>query len=190
MFLTALRSIAARVNWSRAQESVPLLASGLLLKAPVVSIPQARSTLSGRESHKELTRGSSGTSEIQIERIASLRLERDKFASSFSNAKQRLREVEQKHHSVKVRERTYVGTVGLQALEARILKTEKMSLKNSLADEVPRCDTSRKRQLSGDILTGLYLHCVKVARRVLKSELALCAGKTSELCLFDSVRKL
>lgn len=59
---------------------------------------------------KELPQGSLDTSEVQHERIASLLHERDPLTPSHSNANRLLSKAEQKHHSIKVKERARVST--------------------------------------------------------------------------------
>lgn len=131
----------------------------------------------------------SGSSEVQLDRIMSLLFERDQLAFFLSNAIQRLSEIEQKLHSVKIEKRSPVVTVGLQALEIRILKADKAILKNFLAYQDAGCDTSRRRQRSDDVVPGLNLQYVGEASRVLKSVPVWYPRERSELCPFNSVQK-
>lgn len=189
LFSTALRSSAGSVNRSLGQESVTPLDDAPLLQTPnVQSLPEL-STPSGRRSQMELAQGSSSSNETQLERIASLLLERDQLASSLSNANQRLSVLEQELHSIKVEKSALVANVDMQASEIRTLKAEKESLKNLLLDQDAGCKSDRKRQKNSDVFTGLHLQYVGVASRVLKSIPACCSRETSELCPFDSVRK-
>lgn len=88
-----------------------------------------------------------------------------------------------------LRKKALVWTVGLQALEARTLKSEKKSFKNLLADQDAGCKTFKKREMSISIFSGLHLQQVGVDSRVLKSVFASWACKTSELYCSDSSRK-
>lgn len=142
----ALRSSTGGVNRSTAQKSVPQLDAAPVLQIPVVLSTPAPSTSSGRRSQTELARGSSDTNKVQLERIESPLLQRDRLTSSPSNANQRLGEVEQRMHSIKAEKRALVSTVDLQVLEIRTRKAKKESLKNLLLFQDAGCETDKKWQ--------------------------------------------
>lgn len=133
----------------------------------------------------------SGKSEVQLERIAALLLERDQPAFSLSSSNQRLREVKQMFRSIKVGKITFVATVDHQALETGIFKAENESLKNSWL--IRMLDTRFLTRAKKEVMflrgsTCRMSECiVEFQSRFLFASLAI----SSELCpfAFESVRK-
>lgn len=136
-----LRSSASTVHRSPALNVVPSLVYVPPFQSLFALSPPASLSPSGRRSHTELAQGSSGTNEVQHQRVSSSILYKDQIASSLRNANQSVCGVGQEFHFTKVEKREIVAVLDLQASKIGIFKAEKDSLNVFLADQDDRCET-------------------------------------------------
>lgn len=151
----------------------------------ILSAPSANS---GGRPEREATQGTLRREDASIEQSASQLFERDQLQTSLHNANRRLRELKEELQFVKIEKIALAANTNLDVAETKNLMSEKDSLMNVYFEQ-HRKSAPGKRASKANMFSGVDLHSLGGASKVLKDVFAFFSREMAETNLFDAVAK-